>query len=297
MTSFRFLKPCIDSSLISSLAPLLKARFLFTFCFAFCCSVPALAHGPGHEKIVDITALLAENGESPELYAERARILQANQHWQDAMADFNKAAELDPDNVEYDLDRAYLSYDAGEYQLGLDFIDLYLLRHEITAEALLVKARSYRALKQYQQATQLYQAALSDISTINSETSPEWYLEFADTLTKTGDKQQALKVLQQGIKQIGEISVFQVKAAELEVDLGLYNAALKRIDQLLAMSQRKDIWLSRRADILSRAGQHKEAQQTYEQAYAALQSLPERLQNLPVSKELENTLLAHIASE
>ncbi|MCG6938244.1 MAG: tetratricopeptide repeat protein [Gammaproteobacteria bacterium] len=241
-----------------------------------------------------ITAQLEEQGDSPQLYAKRARIYQDNQHWQEAMSDFNKAAELDPDNVDYDLDRASLCYDAGEYQRSLDFVDLYLLRREGTAEALLIKAQSYLALEDYQRAAKSYESALSDAA---GQFSPEYYVEFADTLTKTGDKRKALQVLQQGINQIGAISVFQVKAAELEVDLKLYDSALKRIDQILGQSQRKDIWLSRRADILASAGRDKEAQQVYQQAYSALQQLPQRLQNLQVSRELETALLARIDSQ
>jgi tetratricopeptide (TPR) repeat protein len=297
MTSFRFLKPATNSRFITLLLPLLKARFLFPFCFAFSCSVPALAHGPGAEVIKEITEQLAEQGDSVLLYVKRAHIYQDNQHWQEAMADFNKAAQLEPENAEFDLARAQLCYDATEFVRSLDFINLYLLRHENTATASLIAAQSYRALKQYQQAAEFYELALHGHSVQDGTPSPEWYVEYADTLVKTGDKQQALQVLEQGIEQLGAISVFQVEAAELEVYLGLYDAALKRIDQLLSQSQRKDIWLSRRADILSSAGREKEAQQTYEQAYAALQNLPERLQNLQVSRELENTLLARIDSQ
>ena len=213
------------------------------------------------------------------------------------MSDFNKAAELDPDNGEYDIDRANLSFDAGEYMRSLDYIDLFLLRHEGTLQAYLIKARSLRSMEQYTQAVKYYELALTKAASMDSNQSPEWYVEYADTLSKAGEKEKALKVLKQGISQLGEISVFQVNAAALEVELELYDAALHRIDQLLSKSQRKDIWLARRAEILSTAGRDTEARQTYRQAYAALQSLPPRLQNLPVSRELENTLVAHIPAE
>lgn len=275
---------------ISVLSTLFKTRFLLIFCFAFSYSMPILAHEPGSSNIKDISIQLIEQDSSPQLYIKRAHLFQQNQLWPEAMSDFNKAAELDPENVELDLDRARLSYDTGEYLRALDFIDLYLLRHESTTEAALIKARSYRALDQYQQSVTSYQVALTNLSIADERPSPEWYLEFSDTLMKTGDKHKALQALQQGIDQLGALTALQVKAVELEVDLGLYNSALKRIDQLLSLSQRKDLWLSRRADILSKAGRQIEAQQTYQQAYVALQSLPQRIQNLPVSRELENTL-------
>lgn len=295
MTSFWFLKPGITSSSVNLFIRLPIARFLLICAVSFS-SVPVFAHGYGHEKILQITAQLKAQGDSADLYAKRAHIFQDNQHWLEAMSDFDKAADLDPDNADYDIDRASLCYDAGEYMRSLDFVDLYLLRHENTMAALLLKARSYRALKQFKQAGKFYELALSQATTVAGSQSPQWYVEFADTLTKAGDKQKALHVLQQGIEQLGDISVFQVMAAELEVDLALYDSALERIDQLLNHSQRKDIWLARRADILSSAGRGKEAQRTYQQAYTALRGLPQRLQNLPVSRDLENTLLARISA-
>lgn len=172
-----------------------------------------------------------------------------------------------------------------------------MLRHQNTTEALLLQARIYLALTQHQKAAVSYERALSDLSTVDGRPSPEWYVEFADTLIVMGNKPKALQALQAGINELGAISVFQVKAAELEVDLELYDAALDRIDRLLSQSQRKDIWLSRRADILSAAGRDDQAQQTYQQAYAALQHLPQRMQNLPVSKELATTLQTRITRQ
>lgn len=279
---------------ISIFSASIKTGILVTLCVALNSPMTARAHGPGLDEINKISAQIAETGDSAQLYVKRARVFQDNQHWQEALSDFNKAAQLDPGYVEFDLDRAHLSYDAGEYLSALDFVNLYLLRHQSTTEALLLQARIYLALAQHQKAVESYELALSDLSATDGRPSPEWYVEFADTLIVTGNKRKALQVLQQGINQLGAINVFQVKAAELEVDLGLFKSALKRIDQLLGQSQRKDIWLSRRADILFKAGRKAEAQQAYQEASAALQRLPLRMQNLSVSKELAKTLQARI---
>ncbi|MCP4875533.1 MAG: tetratricopeptide repeat protein [Gammaproteobacteria bacterium] len=257
-------------------------------------SHPAAAHGPGLDEIDAITTQIVEMGEPAGLYAKRAHVYQNNHMWQEAMSDLDRAAELDSQNTEYDLDRAELSLEAGEFLRALDFIDLYLLRHEGSHEALLIRARSHRALGQYPQSIESYQSALADLSGSEGSPMPEWYIEFADTWLLAGNKRNALQVLRKGIDHLGMLGVFQLRAAELEVELGLYDSALARVDQLLARAQRKDLWLTRRADILTRAGREEEALQTYEQAYAALQSLPPRLQNLPVSIELENRLLQQI---
>lgn len=255
------------------------------------------AHGPGLNEIDNITTQIAKTGEQAALYAKRARVYQNNHMWLEAMSDLDRAIELDSQNTEYDLDRAQLSFEAGEFLRALDFISLYLLRHESSSEALLIRARSHRALGQYLQSIESYQLALADLSGFDGSPMPEWYFEFADTWLLAGEKQNALRVLQQGMDQLGVLGVFQLRAAELEVELEFYDSALARIDQLLAQAQRKDLWLTRRADILSRAGREEEAQRTYEQAYATLQGLPPRLQNLPVSIELANRLQQQISQQ
>lgn len=272
----------------------LNLGLLIAVVVALLASLPVAAHGPGLDEIDNISTQITLEGEQAALYAKRARVYQNNHMWREAMSDFDRAAELDSQNLDYDLDRAQLSFEAGEFLRALDFIDLYLLRHASNHEALLIRARSYRALGQYQPSVESYRQALADLSGFEGSPMPEWYIEFAATWLLAGEKQNALQVLQQGIAQLGALGVFQVKAAELEVDLGLYDSALARIDQLLSQAQRKDLWLTRRADILSKAGRDEEAQRTYEQAYAALQDLPPRLQNLPVSIELANRLQLQI---
>ena len=287
----------MDIRILLSSAKSISVTFL---ALAFC-SVTALAHGPGEERIEEISALLAEQGDQGILYAERGHIYMDNQYWQEAMDDFNKAALLDPGYVEYDLDRARLAYSTGNYLRALDFINLFLLRHDNATEdnateALLIQARSYRELGQHRMAVISYEMALATVSIEGARASPEWYVEFAGTLLLTGDKDKALQILQRGIERLGTVGVFQIMAVDLEVSLGRYDAALNRIDQLLNQSQRKDVWLARRADILFQAGRHEEAEKSYQQAWAALQQLPQRLQNVPASKELAAALQARIST-
>jgi tetratricopeptide (TPR) repeat protein len=263
----------------------------------FTVSLPAAAHGPGLDEIDHLTTQIARDGEQAVLYAKRAQVYQDNHMWREAMSDFDRAAELDSQNPQYDLDRAQLLFEAGEFLRALDFTNLYLLRHASNHEALLIRARCYRGLEQYQRSVESYRLALAELSALEGSPMPEWYIEFADTWLLAGEKQNALQVLREGIVHLGALGVFELKAAELEVDLGMYDAALARIDQLLSQAQRKDFWLTRRADILLKAGRDEEAQQTYEQAYEALQGLPPRLQNLPVSIELANRLQQQISQQ
>lgn len=140
---------------------------------ALVCTAPASAHSPGMDEIIQITTQLAETGEQAALYAKRARIFQNLNMWQEAMADFDKAARLDSQDPTYDLDRAGLSCVAGEYLRALDFINLYLLRHDNSTEAALIQARSFRALGQYQPSIDSYEAALANLPGFDGNPMPE----------------------------------------------------------------------------------------------------------------------------
>jgi tetratricopeptide (TPR) repeat protein len=275
-------------------AVLQQLGFVGSLLLALGAPCPASAHGPGQHEILEITEQLASGGARAELYAKRAHIYQNNEMWREAMADLQSAARLDSQNAQYDLERANLAVAAGEYLRALDFIELYLLRHDNNTAAALIQARAYRALGQYQPAEDSYYAALANLADFDGRPMPEWYIEFADTLLLDDKTHDALQVLQLGIDRLGALSVFQVKAAALEGELGMYDSALARIDQLLNQAQRKDLWLARRADLLVQAGREAEAQETYGQAYAALKQLPTRLQNLPVSRELADRLQTQV---
>jgi tetratricopeptide (TPR) repeat protein len=279
------------------IAVLQRLGFVGSLLVALGAPFPAAAHGPGQHEILEITEQLASGGARAELYAKRAHIYQNNEMWREAMADLESAARMDSQNARYDLERANLAVAAGEYLRALDFIELYLLRRGDNTVAALIRARAYRALGQFQQAEDSYSAALANLAGYDGRPMPEWYIEYADTLLLDDKTHDALQVLQLGIDRLGTLSVFQVKAAELEGELGLYDSALARIEQLLNQSQRKDLWLARRADFLALAGRDEEARQSYGQAYAALKQLPARLQNLPVSRELADRLQAHVSQQ
>ena len=84
-------------------------------------------------------------------------------------------------------------------------------------------------------------------------------------------------------------------AVELEVELQRYDAALGRIDTLMARSARKDSWLIRRGDILKKAGRKKAARTAFTAALKAIESLPSSRRRVPatvaqiqrINKELE----------
>jgi len=254
------------------------------------------AHGPGLFKAEQLSEQIARHGSNVSLYVERARIYQSYRHWKEALVDLDAAAQLEPDNTKLDLMRAEILYSMKEYSRALDLIELYELRHKPDLEAMLIAARSYRELGLNEKAAQYYKKILSKLKVGSEVPLSEWYIEYVDVLMLAGKKSQALNILQQGIHALGSNSVFQTRAAELEVELGDYESAISRIDALAEKSQRKDFWLARRGDILTKAGLTSRAKSSYQEAFSRLQKLPLRLRNQPASVELNAKLKVLLAN-
>jgi hypothetical protein len=78
--------------------------------------------------------------------------------------------------------------------------------------------------------------------------------------------EDAIRGLDTGIARLGPVVTLELAAADMEVLLGRYDAALSRIDRVAAQSGRKEPWLARTGAILEKAGRSEEALATYRTA-------------------------------
>ena len=66
----------------------------------------------------------------------------------------------------------------------------------------------------------------------------------------------------------------QLRALDLEISLRRFDDALTRVDLLTSASERRELWLKRRGDILVSAGRQAEARAAYVAAQTAIAALP-----------------------
>lgn len=124
---------------------------------------------------------------------------------------------------------------------------------------------------------------------------PEYFLELARALIAEGQVQEALRALDEGIRKLGPILPLQGYALELELGRTNIDAALARLETILARSMRKESWFARRGDILLEAGRTAEARKSYEASLAAVKRLPGRLQQGPAMVNLQTHVNAALA--
>lgn len=233
-------------------------------------SVNCLAHGDVHGQINEITAQLALNPSNAPLYFRRSDLYRVDQDFTNALADLERAAQIDPSLVRVDFCRGRVLFEAGRSADALPLLNRYLARKLEDSEAFTTRARVLKKLNQFRKSADDYTTAIA----MNRVPNPELYIERAEALRSLGDLEEAVRGLDEGIGKMGPLVTLQLPAIDLEVALKRYDAALARIDAASARLQRKETWLVRRAEVLKQAGRPEEAAQNYRDALAAINRLP-----------------------
>jgi predicted Zn-dependent protease len=232
------------------------------------------AHPESAVELAALDAMIAEMPEDPELYLRRGTYSADQREWSDAEADLQHAAKLAPDllPVKVVLGRVYLESDRLREARGQ--LDAALALAPRNGEALVLRARVLSHLGEIPAAYADYSRAIEVIAA----PSPGLFLERAALPMAS---LAALRGLDEGIARIGPAAPLLERALALELRLGRTDAALARLDTLMAGSERKEILLKRRGDILSLAGRAEEARVAYASALAAIATLPVSLRDTP----------------
>jgi tetratricopeptide (TPR) repeat protein len=250
------------------------------------------AHGDVHDQINQITAELARTPSNAPLYFRRAELYRADQDYTNAMADLNRAAQIDPLLVRVDFCRGRVLFEWGRPQEALPLLNKYLAGKPEDSEAFTIRARVLNKLNQFRKAADDYTVAIA----LTRISNPELYIERAEALRALGKPDEALRGLDEGIRKMGPLVTLELPAIDLEVALKRFDAALARIDVASARLQRKETWLMRRAEILRHAGREEEAQKNYRDALAAIDRLPPTHRHTRATLDLETRIRTALAS-
>lgn len=235
--------------------------------------LPLLAHAHEglHEQIAAITAKIKRDPKNASLYLQRGELHRLHRDWSQAAADYNRAERLQPSLKIIDLARGKMFYESGRLQRAKFTLDRFLSQQPGHYEGLITRARVLAKLGARGQAAKDFTQALA----MSSVPEPDLYLERADVLAEDPRNiSEALRGLDEGINKLGPIVTLQLAAIDLELRQKNYDAALTRLDQIAAQSERKETWLVRRGEILRLAGRDEEARTAFNAALVAIESLP-----------------------
>lgn len=243
-----------------------------------------LPHGEIHERVQGMNRRIAENPTEPMLYLLRADLYREHRDWESALTDIRHARELAADDPNVEYYQAALSRDRGQLVAAARHLNRYLERAPVWpgTKVPLPKARRSLAGILIEQGRPCEAAGQYDHAIgAAKQPTPQLYLSRAELFAQCTPPrfQVALRGLDEGIARFGTgAGVLEDYAITLELARGAVELALQRIDARIARApERPTAWI-RRAEILERAGRHKDALAAYRQASAAVLSLPQRAQ-------------------
>jgi tetratricopeptide (TPR) repeat protein len=245
----------------------------------------AFAHGDLHEQIARVSARIEKEPGSAELFLKRGELHRHHLDWAAAEADYAMAQKLRPEWSDVDLARGKLCLAAGRHEAAVRSLDRFLDRRPDHVEALVTRARTFAAARDFPKAVRDFNRAIDG----SPRADPDLYLERARAQAAQNERHriEALAGLEQGLAKLGPLVTLELACLDIEVELKRYDAALARVNRLAARSPRKETWLARRGEILERAGRNDEARGAFAAALDAIEKLPPRHQSTPAMVALE----------
>jgi predicted Zn-dependent protease len=241
---------------------------LLVVALAIAAITPVTAHGDLHEQIAAATRAIGVRPHDAALYLTRGELYRAHHETAPALADYGRALRIDPTLDAARLARGRLLVEARRASNALPDLNRFLGARPDHAEARLVRARALAALGDTAAAREDYDEAL------RLAANPDWYIERAHLVRRSAGAASALDGLDEGLARLGPIVTLTLEAIDCEMSLGHHDAALARVDRLVAASGAHPQWMLRRGDILIAAGRRTEARAAFAETLAGIDSLP-----------------------
>lgn len=241
------------------------------------------AHPDLIEQIAQITSQLGKQAPTGNLYLQRADLFRRHGEYDAALLDIATAECWETNATKILIARARVYCDAGRSEAALSAVEECLRFTPGEPEGLLIRARSQARLGQIEPALKDYDAAIER----SVAPGPDVYLERARLLARLECWAEAAQSLDAVISNSPAASPLQLAAIEYDRQRGAFDAALARVDRLVAAYPVREPWLTLRAEVLEQAARREEAHATYETVLANIEHYPATRRTLDLTKQLE----------
>ncbi len=246
-----------------------------------------MAHGQLHEQIEALSGQLQRHPDDSDLLARRGELYRAHGLTSEARTDFERIERLFPNDPTNDLRLGQLAVDEGNGLLAEKRLTRFIGTHAESVEAHVVLARAQLLNRQPEAASQSFSKAIL----CAPEPHPDWFLARAHAQQLGGiPLTKIVAGLDEGLRRLGPVVSIELAAVEIDERLGNYDGALARIDEIARRAERKERWLTRRAELLLSAGRTNDARKAFVTALDALNALPDRLRRSWAADELRQNI-------
>lgn len=230
----------------------------------------ARAHGTHSSLMATIDARLAESQADGGLWYQRAVLEFEHEDFAAAAGDFAKAEKLAPGKYAVLWWQGRIFDATGKTNEAKAAMDLYLAKNPDHWGALASRARVLMKLGEADAALADFRASLVNCP----DAQPDLVQEVAQAFASHGQVEEAVGILERGLKRIGQVPSLQLKLLEIEVRAARYDSALSRIGGYQNAATRKEPWMEKRAIILAQAGKTVESQTAWRTLISHLKFLP-----------------------
>lgn len=251
----------------------------------------SLAHGDMHHRINDLTRQLSKSSKDTTLLLERGRLYLDARHPQEAIADFTHVLKLAPQDygVYFYLAQANLAVKKNNAALlALDTFMQHQNQDAPRARGLALRGDIYHASGKFADAALAYTESLQYKK---SSALPDDYIHLANTYL-AADKNNTVKataVIDEGIQHLGNLHALEQRALAIELEANQPQAALQRINRLLAQSPTPHL-LMQKGKMLKNMGDMEQAMTTFAAAITSIEQMPAARSNTPAMQTLRKEI-------
>jgi tetratricopeptide (TPR) repeat protein len=239
------------------------------------------AHGEYHSVVRKLTTQIKAEPQNTEHRYRLAAAHVEHDEWKLALAECDRIEKIAPGKHQLGYFRGRSLATAGRWQEALAPLDAFLASAPSHEDALIWRARVHLQLNDPAKSAADYRQALK------TSRNPESHVEFAKALVKQNLADEAVAVLQNGLKlnaddpALLECMVHTATAAK-DTD-----AALAATERLIKTWPRPEPWMLRRAKVLAAANRSDDALAAWNALALHVKSLPNLDRAQPFLKEIE----------
>jgi tetratricopeptide (TPR) repeat protein len=246
----------------------------------FCCSTAILfAHGTHGQLMEAINRKLESSPDNANLWYQRGFLNLEHEDPAQALADLEKAENLAPGKLPTFWLKGQALELSGRHPEARAAFDVHIQRFPDDGRGYSSRARILLKLGAPQEALADYRKSLAK----SPDAEPDLVQEAAVALDANGSPEEAIQVLEAGMKRLGQIPSLTIRALEIEMKTGRYDSALARVETIRKSAPRQEPWMAKRAEMLGHAGRPEESR-------AAWQTLIDHLAQLPNLERGSNSM-------
>ncbi len=230
----------------------------------------AAAHGTHSVLMARVDEGLAKTPENGELWYRRAILNYEHQDWAAAAVDFQKAEKFAPAHFPIRLWQGRILDQQGKTIEAKSKLDEFLNQRPLHWEGLATRARILAKMGLKNDSLNDFRAALRQ----NAQAEPDLVQEVAQSLAVAGCVDEAVAVLESGLKRLGAISSLQMALLDVEVDAERHDSALARAIDYQKAAPRPEPWMQKRASLLAQAGRIDQSRTAWKSLISHLAALP-----------------------